>query len=67
MDEKIKRSALLNIRVKQFARQLREEGWAELIPEADQEWLTDEEIPEYKRRLELLRCVQRPDMRWEAN
>jgi hypothetical protein len=57
--------AKVRVRAKAFASHLRTEGWAELIPEVDQEWLQDSEIQLYRSTLISCGCIQRPDMRWE--
>lgn len=65
MDEAIKRAALVRVRAKAFARRIRSEGWAEPIPDADGDWLQDDEIETYKDVLRSHQCVQRPDFKWE--
>lgn len=65
MDEQVKRAALVRVRAKAFAKRLRSEGWAEAIPDADVDWLQDDEIETYKDVLRSQRCVQRADFKWE--
>jgi len=65
--EKI-REVMVRIRAKAFAKQMRNEshGWASFIPEADQEWLTDAEIPQYYAILQERGLKQQADKRWTA-
>lgn len=61
------RAALIRSRAKKFAAQLRMNRMAEYIPEVDQEWLKDEEIPAYKEVLVQQGCTMRKiDLRWES-
>lgn len=61
------RAALVRSRAKKFAAQLRMNRMAEHIPEEDQEWLKDEEIPIYKATLIQQGCTMRDhDKRWES-
>lgn len=60
------RASQVRIRAKKFADHLRSERWAEGIPDADVEWLKDEELEAYKNVLRSKGCVQRPDFKWEA-
>lgn len=60
------RAASVRVRAKKFADHLRSERWAEGIPDADIEWLKDEEIQSYKDVLIAKGCVQRKDFKWEA-
>lgn len=60
------RAAGVSLRAKAFAMHLRTERWAESIPDADIDWLKDDEIHAYKQVLISKGCVQRPDFKWEA-
>ena len=60
------RAAKVRVRAKKFAERLRTERWAESIPDADIDWLKDEEIETYKGVLRAKSCVQRKDFKWEA-
>ncbi len=62
------RNAHIRVRAKKFALQLHTEGWAELIPNEDVEFCTDDEMTTtYKQTLIAKRCKQRAiDGKWEA-
>jgi hypothetical protein len=60
--------ARVRVRAKKFADRLRSEGWAEFIPEEDDQWLStlpDDKLKLYKETLQNKGCTQRPDKRWE--
>ena len=62
--------AKVRVRAKAFANQLRNDNWAEFIPEDDINWLSmlpDDKFQLYKETLISKRCVVREDNRWEFN
>ena len=60
------RAASVRVRAKKFAEHLRSERWAESIPDADIDWLKDEEIQSYMDVLIARGCVLRKDSKWEV-